>query len=183
MSELKPHEDMLWAPTHLLDPGETAIWWGKPDPMRFARRGAAAAVIFGIIFMAMSAVVISKLPASGQGFAGLFSLIFCGGFFIVGAWIATTPHRRFEEAKTMVYLLTNRRALIAFESRIISALITQLKLIETSGAKERLGDVLFLDQEVGDGEGGRQIVRDGFIGIADAEAVAREMRRLQAAAP
>jgi hypothetical protein len=59
--------------------------------------------------------------------------------------------------------------------------IRNIRAIEVRGEAGRLGDVLFFDVEVENSEGPNTTTRDGFIGITDADAVAREMRRLQAA--
>ena len=64
---------------------------------------------------------------------------------------------------------------------IISMLWSAVTFVELDIVSDRHGNVLFYEYEV-DGEGGQARVRDGFIGITNADAVAREMRRLQAAA-
>jgi hypothetical protein len=93
------------------------------------------------------------------------------------------PLRRFWQAKSMDYLLTERRAVVSTKRSTESFAIGTMRSIEASGHGQPFGDVLFVDRVIAGGEGPNQIVKDGFIGITDAQIVAREMRRLQAAAP
>lgn len=162
-------------PTRLLDPDEHAIWWDQPDPKRLASRGAASKILFFVFFVGFSVFWMAGASKSG-GYFWMFGLL----FFSVGMWGLSEPLRLYLKAPSTYYLLTDRRAVIATDKSIKSVAIRNIKLIELSRVTEALADVLFLDQEISDGDGGRQIVRDGFIGIADASAVEREMRRLQA---
>lgn len=59
-----------------------------------------------------------------------------------------------------------------------SLAIQNIGTIELRSEPGELGDVLFLDVEIPYGNSTR-MVRDGFVGVAGADAVAREMRRLQ----
>ncbi|HEV7338037.1 MAG TPA: hypothetical protein VGO06_18845 [Bosea sp. (in: a-proteobacteria)] len=77
--------------------------------------------------------------------------------------------------------MTNKRAVIAKSSSIKSFAIQNIAAVEFRGEAGELGDLLFFETQVLYGESTRT-VRDGFIGIAGAEAVAREMRRLQSLA-
>jgi hypothetical protein len=41
-------------PSHLLDPDEKAIWWDRPDPQRYALRGAGFKIPFSVFFVGFS---------------------------------------------------------------------------------------------------------------------------------
>ncbi|KPF68111.1 hypothetical protein IP69_12015 [Bosea sp. AAP35] len=61
------------------------------------------------------------------------------------------------------------------------ARLAAIRSIEVENSGKLIGSVIFLDRPAPASDSGPDIIRDGFIGIPDAEAVAREMRRLQAA--
>jgi hypothetical protein len=82
----------------------------------------------------------------------------------------------------MMYLLTPRRAVISARGSSETFTIANIRSIEVKEDRTTLGDVIFIDRDVSSMLEPARNVKDGFIGIADAEAVAREMRRLQAAA-
>jgi hypothetical protein len=164
-------------PSHLLDPDEKAIWWDRPDPQRYALRGAGFKIPFSVFFVGFSVFWMVGASKSGGPF-WMFGLMFFGA----GSWMLSEPLRRFWQAKSMDYLLTDRRAVVSTNRSTESFAIGTMRSIEASGHGQPLGDVLFVDRVIAGGEGPNQIVKDGFIGITDAQIVAREMRRLQAAA-
>ncbi|HEV7260103.1 MAG TPA: hypothetical protein VGN82_20125 [Bosea sp. (in: a-proteobacteria)] len=165
-------------PDDLLDAGETLIWWGSPEPRRFAMRGAAIKVPFMLFFVGFSIFWMIGAAKAG-GFVWTFGLLFFG----VGLWGLGEPLRRYRDASGMRYVVTDQRTIVAAPGWQKSFLIRTLPFIEVNASKPPLGDVLFFNVEISNSEGPNTIERDGFIGIPEAEAVAREMRRLQAAAP
>ncbi len=96
--------------------------------------------------------------------------------------MVSEPLRRYRSAASMLYLLTPRRAVILANKSSESFSIAAIRSIEASGDDAACGDVIFIDREISSMLEPARAVKDGFIGIADASLVAREMRRLQAAA-
>ena len=182
MSGLMPDEAMPWCPVHLLDAGETAIWWGRPDPWKYAFQrawgpivvGGACAVTGGIVFPAML-----KLDSV---FAALIGGMLCGGFAVFGVWMSFSCIReRYKEAKRVTYLVTDRRAVIERPSMIFSLDWPAVKFVELAYESDERGDVFFYEHIV-DSSDGPSRTQEGFIAVSNAAAVAREMRRLRLAA-
>lgn len=163
-------------PDRFLDPDEKPIWWDRPDPVRFASRHLIPRIVFFTFFIGFSVFWMYGASKSG-GLFWMFGLIFFGA----GLWGASEPLRLYRTAASVRYLLTDRRAVVATGYSQKSFAIRNIRAIEVRGEAGRLGDVLFFDVEVENSEGPNTTTRDGFIGITDAEAVAREIRRLQAA--
>lgn len=184
MTELKPDRGMPWCPAYLLEPGETAIWWGRPNLVRYMLRQnmwLVPIILVGLSVPIGAAITWLLGNTSGWLLVGgtVFSLVV--GFLFWGSFLGGAAKCR-NEAMNITYLLTDRRALIEKPSGIVSIAHSTMKFIESEVGTSVTGNVLFHEYWV-DGGDGRILVRDGFIGIADAEAVAREMRRLQAATP
>ena len=163
-------------PINLLDSDEQALWWDRPDSACYARRHAGGAVFVGVFFVGIASFMVVKAIEGGSYFAALF----CACFVAVGLYAMSEPLRRYLTARNVVYLLTDKRAVVADERVVKSVSILMIKSVEVTQTGGHFADVLYCDHVVKGGEDGDRIVRDGFIGIADAEAVAREMRRLQA---
>lgn len=181
MTELKPDRGMPWYPAHLLEPGETAIWWGRPDPARYLLRQNVLLVAFVMLCLSAPcgfAVVWLLDNATGWlCFGGvLFSVIVGVAFLGISVW---QIHDLREEAKAMTYMLTDKRALIVKPASVFSIAYPSIKFIDLESGAGETGTILFHEYWV-DHADGSSLIRDGFIGIADAEAVACEMRRLQA---
>ena len=114
----------------------------------------------------------------GNGFHWLIGFI----LIIIGISELIQPFRNYQKASTTKYVLTKKYAIIYNKSEHSRYIIKSLISIELDIDKKKKGDVLFFDRVIDHGDGGSYTFRDGFIGIADAEKVEREMRRLQAAA-
>lgn len=175
---------MPWCPAHLLDQGETAIWWGRPSPGRYLLRRNVLLGVFAIVcFSAPNVFAIIWLVENTTGwllFVGtLFSVIVAVVFWAGLVWWAVD---RWNEANGTTYLLTDKRAVIATPTSAVSMAYPSMRFIDLEAVSAEMGTVLFHEYWV-DGEDGQSLVRDGFIGIVNAHAVAQEMRRLQAAAP
>lgn len=183
MTKLKPDRGMPWCPAYLLEPGETAIWWGRPNLVRYLiRHNVLLGAFVMLCFSAPSGFAIAWLFENATGwllFGGtLFSVIVAVAFLGMSAWLALDLRN---EAKAMTYVLTDRRALIVKPASVFSIAYPSIKFIDLESGSAETGAVLFHEYWV-DHADGSSLVREGFIGIANAEAVAREMRRLQAAA-
>jgi len=160
-------------PDHLLDPDESLIWWDSPYPRYYAQHPQSENIpsaLFGVVFM----MVWVAVAYQAGGYFWLFGLFGLG----YSLWLLSEPFRLYREAPSVRYLLTDRRAVIAKKSGVKSFVIQNLGAIELRSEPGDLGDVFFFDTQVSNGKSTR-VVRDGFIGIAGADAVAREMRRLQ----
>jgi hypothetical protein len=164
-------------PANLLNSDEQALWWDRPDPSRYARQQAGRAVVIGLFFGAIGAFSLVK-AVEGRSY---FAVLFCSCFMAIGAYVASDPIRRYFQAKRITYLLTDKRAVVADERVVKSIWLRSIKSIEITQTVGGFADVLFFDRLV-EGSESDALVRDGFIGIAGAETVAGEMRRLQAAA-
>jgi hypothetical protein len=167
----------MLCPWHLLEPDEQAIWWGRPDPRSYARQGIGRALFVGIWFVGLGAFLSTKAIEARQ----LVPVLLCALAIMIGLYAMSEPLRRYLKARRLVYLLTNRRALIADEGRFRTVLLKDVGEIGLNWTGGPFGDVLYCDRPV-EGSTRGERVEDGFLGIADAEAVANEMRRLKAAA-
>ncbi|MCP4564910.1 MAG: hypothetical protein GY873_40520 [Bosea sp.] len=166
------------APTHRLDAGEQLIWWDRPDPRRYALKDFTPFKVFFLLFFVGFSIFWMHGASKSGGFFWMFGLLFFGA----GLWGLAEPIRLYLSAPSVQYFLTDRRAAIVVGSSVKSTSVQNLRTIELDIGKDGIGDILFLENLVGDGDGGTRTVRDGFIGIGDATAVEREMRRLQSAA-
>lgn len=183
MTELKPDRGMPWYPAHLLDPGETAIWWGRPNPARYLLRQNVLLVAFVMLCLSapcgFAVVWLLENTTGWLRFGGvLFSVIVGVAFLGMSVWRALDLPK---EAKAMTYVLTDRRALIVKPASVFSIAYPSITFIDLVSGAGKTGTILFHEHWV-DHADGSSLIRDGFIGIANADAVAREMRRLQAAA-
>jgi len=105
-----------------------------------------------------------------------------GGFAAFGVWMSFSCIReRYEEAKRVTYLVTDRRAVIERPSATFSLDWPAVKFVELAYEADQRGDVLFYEQVVDAGDGPSR-TQEGFIAVANAAAVAREMCRLQSVA-
>jgi hypothetical protein len=163
--------------TSLLEPGEDLLWSGRPDQRRYAlRQGVLKTVV------ALFLVIFALAWMYGASQAGGYTWMIGWLFFALGLWLFTEPFRRYREARATRYILTSRRALILAGNQKVATPVASFQNLECMNVSGGLGDVLFIETVIDTGDEGRYISRDGFIGIADAEKVEREMRRLQAAA-
>jgi hypothetical protein len=178
MSELVP-VSAIPCPRHLLDHGEKAIWWDRPDKKRYALRGALFNIPFFLFYTGFSALWINGTSKAGGNF-----WIFGLPFLSAGLWMLGEPVRRFYQAKSIIYLLTDKRAIISSSSKHASHALASMRSIDSINLEGSKGDLLFIDQP----PYGYSFLhlyslpdRDGFIGITDPEKIGREMRRLQSA--
>jgi hypothetical protein len=182
MSELMPDEAIPWCPAHLLNAGETAIWWGRPDPRKYMFRRTWGAILVGVACVVTGGIVFPAMLQLDSVFAVLIGGMLSGGFAVFGVWMSFSCVReRYEEAKRVTYLVTDRRAVIERPSTTFSLDWPAVKFVELAYESGERGDVFFYEHIVDAGDGPSRIP-EGFIAIANAAAVAREMRRLQSAA-
>ncbi|CAN7577628.1 hypothetical protein [Bosea sp. LjRoot237] len=174
MSILIPGKDVP-RPTHLLDAGEQLIWWDRPNPKEYALKEASIfKALFLLLFTAFGAGVTWSEFHAGTYF-WLFGLI----LVVAPLFCLAEPIWRYQKAPRVQYLLTDRRAVIATDRSVKSVALNRIDFVELDRGEGGVGDVLFIVEQVKDAEGETITNRDGFVGIADAEKVERELRRLQ----
>ncbi|WNJ89422.1 hypothetical protein [Bosea sp. 685] len=172
MSDVPPGAGVS-RPDHILDPNEILIWWDSPNPRYFAQHPDASGIaisLFAVVFM----IVWVVLALNQGGYLWLVGLVGLG----FSLWAFSQPFRLYFEAPSVRYLVTDKRAVIATKSATKSIAIRNIGSIDLRSEPGGLGDVLFFDRQINWGDSSKT-VRDGFVGIANADAVAREMRRLQ----
>ena len=166
----------------MLHVDERLIWWGTPNSKRYALRRASESVGVGLILILIGCGIFYwEVFRSGREISFLF-LVFVAGISCLGLWSVSKIWKNYREAASVLYFLSDRRAVIATQSSVKSVAIRSIRLVELIPGDNGTGDVLFLDELVPSGEDGTRNLRDGFIGIAAAAAVEREMLRLQMAA-
>ncbi|MET3893583.1 hypothetical protein ABIE41_004659 [Bosea sp. OAE506] len=110
---------------------------------------------------------------------GMVVPVFCAFLAACGVLAMSWPAVRFRRARELTYLLTDRRAIIVEGSAVTDARLAAIRSVEVENSGKPIGSVIFLDRPAPPSDSGPDMIRDRFIGIADAEAVAQEMRRLQ----
>ncbi len=158
-------------------PGEAVSWVGQPLPGLYMRAGFLLWIFF-IPWTAFSLFWISaafhfELPRfdSGQSLFPLFGL----PFFLVGVGGLSSPFWLRRKARSVVYAVTNQRAITIEGSRSVTVRSYFPKDI---GAVERTehGDGsgnLFLQEERFVRNNGMQTQKQGFFGIPDVRKVER----------
>jgi hypothetical protein len=160
-----------------LGDGEQIIWWSRPDLKEYIKYQYLYDLVFHFIVVIGSCFIIYSMS---DNFNQNYLLIIL--FLISNLWIFSKFYSIYIEAKSMMYALTSQNAVLKTERQIRSINLKSIRMLDMKKRNDSLGDVLFIDHPVGIRIDGRQTIRDGFIGIADAEKVMREMRRLQAEA-
>jgi hypothetical protein len=175
----------------VLDPDETLVWCGAPEPVRTAIQALPMA-LFGVPFAGFAAFWIattSGLASAAPNVTGplRFFPLFGVPFLLIGLAMLCAPLWTFLGARRTIYGITNRRVFIAGQGGKAAR----------SFAKSDIGDLEHVER--GDGTGdlylsvpttrrGRRNVevrtRIGFIGIRDVrhvEATLREQLETDAA--
>ncbi len=173
--------------TPLLEDGEELLWYDQPSPSAVITSQWSSAIVGCAFFagaMAWTFIAVQEsamFAVVGLGIAG------------VGLWLASAPVRAPYEAKFVYYAITSRRLIIASLRRkkgmqsFSPDAIEDVDIIERD---DRISDVIFrkstrvVTEQFGDGNSrlSKQIKRDGFFGIKDAEKVAEAIRELKAKA-
>lgn len=164
-----------------IQPGEKLLWIGRPDPARVGRQSLPM-LLFGIPWTLFS--LFWMAGASGMLFHGggppgpfnylfpLFGLPFVG----VGIGLLTSPYWAARKARTQVYAVTDRRAMIisGTASRTVASYTQRdmTDIVRTEHANQT-GDVVFATQVSRSSNNNGTTTRIGFFGIPEAAAVER----------
>lgn len=160
-------------PSHLLEPGERAVWWDKPDPMSYAKYTHPMTMIMGLFAFGFSLFWMYQASSIAGGYFWMFGLLIFG----VAVWQVSEPVRRYMRAKSIIYLVTDRRAVVASGDAQTSVSLLHLGSVERqSGAA--FENLLFMDPPKSMWNQQQMPQRDGFVGIRDAAKVEADMRRL-----
>ncbi len=167
---------------------EEVFWVGQPDPGRFSR-SALPIVLFGIpwtafaIFWIYGASGFKSPSVSGPaGFFPLFGL----PFVLIGFGMLSSPYWLKRKAKRMVYVITDRRAIIFGGGRNVKIesfggadMSNISKVVRGDGS----GDLIFASyinfSRDSDGDCNRNITKIGFIAVKNISEVSRELEDLQ----
>jgi hypothetical protein len=170
-----------------LDPSEKIVWAGRPDPLVFAATANGVIPIIGIFFLGFSVFwLYGALSATraAKGSIGLFAFfpLFGIPFVIAGLCMVLSPVWAWRRAKSTIYALTDRRAVIAsdFPMRAMTSVEPmQLRPLEVHGGGGRRGTVYFFERPFGMNAAfgyTYAMRREGFRGIDEAERVAELIR-------
>jgi len=177
--------------------GEQLLWAGKPSPWRHARLNISMP-IFGVALTAFGIFIYLQFTAqmlrsatlfrsSSSGFSTIFQFIL---FLFIGTGFGMmlSPIWRFIKATTIVYAITDRRALII--EKFPTSVVRAYTATDMSGLKrqgnENQGDVIFArevsvrrqrNEMTHMTESHQVIIPIGFFGIANPRNVSEIMSR------
>lgn len=168
-----------------LQPGETVMWAGRPDPDRLMRSGFLLWFFF-LPWTAFAVVWITGM--SGFGAAGLsrpqplFALLGLP-FLCIGIMGLLSPLWLRMKAMRTLYVITSARALVLQGRRKVSvnawppaALAAVTRVERPDGS----GDLLFSSEVWLDRQGNRHRREQGFIAVRDVRSVEMYLRQLLA---
>lgn len=161
-----------------LQPGETVLWAGKPQPGRIALQNRQA-LVTGVMAVAALYVVLTGFAAAsvfsflifGCGFTWLAAL-----FMLLPFYYFTRPVYEYLMAGRTIYAVTDRRVLIVkprFGGKTVQSYsrIEQIERRDLSGGK---GDLIFASEQQAARSRSRPR-RVGFFGIPNPREVERLM--------
>jgi hypothetical protein len=157
-----------------LDRGERLIWAGNPNPLRYAVSKALGLALTGAFFLAFALFWIS-LARQAPGNFWLFGTI----FVVLGAGMVLSPAFYYWRARSVAYVLTDKRAVIdiqgPFGSRV-SVPLDQAPFVTLSGLGSGIGNVMFIENIRRGRRGRTYTTQDGFVAIVEPEKVERQLR-------
>jgi hypothetical protein len=177
-----------------LEPGETVIWTCQPLPARLLRQSVPKG-LFGLFFVSFALLWMCAVVAGwnnnwdrGQAVApfATHNVVIAAGaglwFLPLGIYMLSWPMRAWRQARTTVYALTDRRALIVKPAlfgafRVLSFPPEGLALIQFQERDDGSGDIVFENRKAWYG------MREpsGFMAIARARDVETLLRKFLAA--
>lgn len=168
-----------------LDSGERLLWAGKPAPSG-AAVGSLPMTVFGLLFAGFAAFWIwaaagglSRSSGGVESGPGAFFPLFGIPFLLVGLGMVFAPLWAYVGAKSTVYAVTDRRAMIIAGSGTKSV---------RSFTAEEIGEIVRVERADGTGtlmfasvprttsKGHTTISRVGFVGIPDVRRVEQLIR-------
>ena len=156
-----------------LGAGEKLLWFGRPNPLRYAVQQAWYTVPFGLIFAGTAAPrLLNPETAPRLGYIGYQDVIAIL-FVFIGLIIASTPIRQYFEAKNLIFFITEKRAgkIFSFPRRRVWSLPKQdLGPYEKQQLSGGLASIFFSTKVVSDAEG-KTYLKQGFVAIADVNEV------------
>lgn len=165
-----------------IDPDESLVWIGQPDPGRMALSSAAVSLFaipftaFAIFWMAMAAQGITE--AEGPF---IFFPLFGLPFLLVGLAMLLSPLWAYRKAKKTAYMITSRRAVVIEGGRSFQVTSYGPEDLQDLVRRERSdgsGDVIISEERVYHSRGRHRIVRKGFFGIRGVKEVEDRLEEL-----
>jgi hypothetical protein len=189
------HETIRLAP-HLqslvdseLQPGERVTWLDQPIPRRFARKGLPI-LFFAVPWTAFAlfwtgAAAWMSFQVKEKSAMSLAFPLFGLPFVLIGVAMLSTPWWLGRAARRIVYVLTDRRAIVLSAGwrgsvKARSFAPERLKDLRRKQHADGSGDIVFVQDVTRNGGGGRQSSDAGFLAIPDVRNV-EEMARALAA--
>ena len=159
----------------VLLPGETALWSGRPSRRQLLQQDGVNFAC-GVFFLIVS---VAYLGISVNHAAGWPALLLDVPFLAAGLWLTLRAWQKAGGAAQAVYLITNQRVMTVSADgsvQILSPAETKARLVRKRA--DGSGDLYFmaLDKRVDSADGG-SVQRNGFLGIADVQAVDNLLRQ------
>lgn len=175
-SIFKLPQDMQYRLQSELKAGETIAWVGQPDPSRYMRDGYKLWFFF-IPWTAFSLFWIAgasgfEMPTFERGWS-LFPL-FGLPFLLIGIGGLSSPYWLRRKAYSIVYAVTNHRAIIMEGAKSVSVKsyfpkdITDLQRTQHQNGS---GDLILCTEYYRDSDGDERSRRQGFFAVPDVRSV------------
>jgi len=162
---------------HILDPGETIIWQGRPERGIAFRKLNPMRAVMGVVFVVFSTFWMVQAAQTG-GVFWMFGLLFLGvGAYNAGGFLLWEAYQRAH----MWYSLSSRRAFIATNLPLIGRDLKSYPISRDSVLDFRDGDpaaIYFARDYKRTANGSRQ-VDVGFERIKDGADVYAKLRAVQ----
>jgi len=169
-----------------LRPGEMIAWAGQPRPGRFMMKGFALWLFFvpwtAFALYWMGGAAGFRMPDFRNGW-DLFPL-FGLPFVLIGLGGLSSPFWLRRKARSMIYAITNERAIAIEGSRSITVVSygpEDIVSFERTEHQDGSGDLILVSENYKDSDGDRQTRKRGFLAIDNVRKVARLIEVLQAA--
>lgn len=166
-----------------LRPGEAITWAGQPNPGRHMKSGFKLWYFFlpwtAFALFWMAAASGFKLPRFEDGWS-LFPL-FGLPFLLIGLGGLSAPFWLRRKARSIIYAITNQRALTIEGSKSItikSYLASDIVGIERTEHQDGSGDLILRTEQYRDSDGGRQTKQYGFFSINEVRKAERLLETL-----
>jgi hypothetical protein len=163
--------------------GESIVWAGQPNPEQYMKTGFKAWFFF-IPWTAFSLFWIAgasgfRMPRFDSGWS-LFPL-FGLPFLFIGLAGLSTPFWMRRMARSMVYAVTNQRAISISGIKTINVkfyMPSQMGSIERTERQNGTGDLILRLTQYQDSRGNTQNQQDGFYSIENVHEVERLLEKL-----